>query len=89
MPITGDREIQDRIKTSIILPLHDSEGKLGVWNLETTEKLDITQAAKEELRELSRALTIIFRSLINHKKNSLRSGMALNALRATLDTAMC
>lgn len=88
VPVTGEREIQDRIKTSIILPLQDSEGKLGVWNLETTEKLDITKAAMEELQDISRALTIIFRSLVNHKKNSLRSGLALNALRTTLNSAI-
>ena len=84
VPLVGEHELREDIKTSIILPLQDPEGRLGVWNLETTEYLDITHAAKTELARVSAALTTIFRTFVNHRNSVSRTRRALNALNETL-----
>ena len=50
----------DDIKTSIIIPIYDEDGKCGVVNFETLEYLDITTEAKNELDIIARTLSNLF-----------------------------
>ncbi len=51
----------DGIRTSIIIPIEDQRHEvIGVLNFETTELVDITQAAKSEVKKIAAALGLCY-----------------------------
>ncbi|MES9867696.1 MAG: hypothetical protein ABW157_20415 [Candidatus Thiodiazotropha sp. LLP2] len=75
----------DPIKTSIIIPLKDENGvTFGIFNFETTERLDITQAAKQELSIIADAVAITYRTFSTTKARNQFTGNAIDELNKVL-----
>lgn len=69
------------VRTSIILPLRDDVGRVfGVFNFETTDRLQITQLAKRELENIALAMAISYQTQLSTRSNRARSSHALATL---------
>lgn len=80
---TGEKRDVD-IKTSILIPLKQMGSPFGVLNFETTERLEITDIAKSELKMIGDAVSMLYISMINNRKNKARTGKAINELNNAL-----
>ena len=77
------------IRTSIMLPLKDDAGRIfGVFNFETTDRLQITDLARRELKKLAYALAVAYQTNLATNANQARSSRALAALGTLLQSAL-
>lgn len=77
------------ISTSIILPLKDDAGRIfGVFNFETTDRLQITDLAKQELKNLAYAMATAYHTNLATNSNQERSSKSLAALGTLLQSTL-
>jgi hypothetical protein len=77
------------IRSSIMMPMNDDAGRVfGVFNFETTDRLQITDLAKQELKNLANALAIAYQTNLASNANQERSSTSLAALGKLLQSTL-
>ena len=82
-PYRMPRESEVEAHTAILIPLKlRGETPFGVLNLETTERIEITKRAKDELKRIADAVALCYMAYRHFKGSAGRTSIALGDLMA-------